>query len=191
MAVPSEGLGEDFRVIIGEDVVYLRMMRGVGRAVGDEGEEGLERVWVLQWLLPDRRQLLGFVFGDRSGRRMLVGRWIGASHDGPMSLLRSIGCGGSGISVEAVGLTDEVALAMRRGGRGRVCLHVGAVLMGGGLNLQHDWGRIRTDGEAGPEGCVHRHVSAGNSRARCCASLFSIGRTLDAHPGTGLLILNT
>lgn len=125
MAVPSEGVGEDFGVIIGEDVVYLRMMRGVGRAVGDEGEEGLERVWVLQWLLADRRQLLGFLFGDRSGRRMLVGQWIGAGHDGPMSLLRSIGSGGGGISVEAVGSVDEVALARRRGGRGRVCLHVG------------------------------------------------------------------
>lgn len=104
MGVPSEGLGEDFRVIIGEDVVYFGMMRRVGRAVGDEGEEGLERVLVLQWLLGDGRQLLGLspardiVFGNRGGRRMLVGQEIGAGHDGPMSLLRSIRCGGGGIA---------------------------------------------------------------------------------------------
>lgn len=104
MAVPSESLGEDFRVVVGEDVVYFRMMGRVGRAVGDEGEEGLERVLVLQWFVVDGRQLLGLspardiVIGGRSGRRMLVGQGIGAGHDGPMSLLRSIGCGGGDIA---------------------------------------------------------------------------------------------
>lgn len=98
MAVPSEGRGEDFRVIIGEDIVYLRVMRRVGRAVGDEGEEGLEWRRVLQWLLADWRQLLGLAparditFGDRTGRRMLVGQWIRAGHDGPRSLSREVVC---------------------------------------------------------------------------------------------------
>lgn len=46
--MPSKCLGEDLRVIIGEDIVYFRVMRSVGRAVGDEGEEGLE--WRLELL---------------------------------------------------------------------------------------------------------------------------------------------
>lgn len=53
--MPSKGLGEDLRVIVGEDVVYFRMMRGVGRAVGDEGEEGLEwRMELLRFLTDGR-----------------------------------------------------------------------------------------------------------------------------------------
>lgn len=92
----SEGRGEDFRVIVGEDIVYLRMMRRVGVAVGDESEEGLKgRRRVLQWLLADGRQLLG-----------LVGQWIGAAHDVPISLSRSVGCGngdGVGVGVGDVG----------------------------------------------------------------------------------------
>lgn len=55
MAVPSEGLGEDFGVIVGEDVVYLGVMCGVGCAVGDEGEEWLEWRLELQWFLADGR----------------------------------------------------------------------------------------------------------------------------------------
>lgn len=102
MAMSREGLGEDFRVIVGEDIVYSRMMRGVGCAVGDKGEEGLEWRLVLQWLLADGRQLLGLspagdvMFGDGTGRRMLVGRWIGAGHDGPMSWSRSVRSGDDG-----------------------------------------------------------------------------------------------
>lgn len=55
MAVPSEGFGENFRVIVGEDIVYLRVMCRVGRAVGDEGEEGLEWRLKLQRFLADGR----------------------------------------------------------------------------------------------------------------------------------------
>lgn len=134
VAVPREGLGEDFRVIVGENIVYLRMMRGVGCAVGDKGEEGLEWKLVLHWLLAEGRQLLGLspagdvMFGDRTGRRMLVGQWIGAGHDGPMSWSRSVRCGdgdgigdgdgdGWGLRWGAAGLVDELALALaqRRG----------------------------------------------------------------------------
>lgn len=107
----SEGRGEDFRVIVGEDIVYLRMMRRVGRAVGDESKEGLKgRRRVLQWLLEDGRQLLGLspardiTFGDETGRTMFVGQWIGAAHDVPISLSRSVGCGnGDGVGVGDVG----------------------------------------------------------------------------------------
>lgn len=53
--MPSEGFGENFRVIVGEDIVYLGMMCRVGRAIGDEGEEGLERRLKLRRFLADGR----------------------------------------------------------------------------------------------------------------------------------------
>lgn len=110
MAVTREGLCEDFRVIVGEDVVHLGVVCRVGGAVGDEGEEWLEWRLRLERFLADRRQLLGLcpgrtvAFNHRAVRSMMLfEKRIRAGHDGPRSRSRLTRCSTTTVPIRGGG----------------------------------------------------------------------------------------